>query len=47
MTYLLFGGDMLVTAFMVALVVWISIRKNDDKIRAAAHIPLEDEARDG
>jgi cbb3-type cytochrome oxidase subunit 3 len=46
MAYLIFGGDMLVTAFMVALVVWISVRQNDDRIAAAARIPLEDEVHD-
>ena len=44
MTYLIFGGDMFVTGFMVALVVWISLRaNNDERIAAAARIPLEDE----
>lgn len=46
MAYLIFGGDMLVTAFMVALVVWISVRQNDESIAAAARIPLEDEVHD-
>lgn len=43
MTYLIFGGDMLVMAFMIAVVVWISLRANDEGIAAAARIPLEDE----
>ncbi|HEY9183089.1 MAG TPA: hypothetical protein VIQ99_07805 [Gammaproteobacteria bacterium] len=43
MTYLIFGGDMLVTAFMIGVVVWISLRDNDERIDAAARIPLEDE----
>lgn len=46
MAYLIFGGDMLVSAFMVALVIWISMRENDDRIAAAARIPLEDEVLD-
>ena len=43
MTYLLFAGDMFVMAFMVGVVVWISVRENDQRIDAAARIPLEDE----
>jgi hypothetical protein len=43
MTYLLFGGDMFVMAFMMGVVVWISLRDNDEHIDAAARIPLEDE----
>jgi cbb3-type cytochrome oxidase subunit 3 len=43
MTYLIFGGDMLVMAFMIGVVVWISLRDNDERIDAAARIPLEDE----
>ena len=43
MTYLIFGGDMLVMAFMIAVVIWISLRANDEGIAAAARIPLEDE----
>ena len=43
MTYLIFGGDMLVMAFMIAVVVWVSLRVNDAGIAAAARIPLEDE----
>lgn len=44
MTYLIFIGDMLVMAFMTALVVWVSVRANDSRIDAAARIPLEDES---
>jgi cbb3-type cytochrome oxidase subunit 3 len=43
MKYLIFGGDMLVMAFMIAVVVWISLRENKKQIDAAARIPLEDE----
>ncbi len=43
MTYLIFGGDMLVMAFMIGVVVWISLRDNDARIDAAARIPLEDD----
>ncbi len=45
MAYLLFIGDMLVMAFMTALVLWVSVRANDARIEAAARIPLEDETR--
>jgi cbb3-type cytochrome oxidase subunit 3 len=43
MMYLIFAGDMLVMAFMMGVVVWISLRDNDERIDAAARIPLEDE----
>jgi cbb3-type cytochrome oxidase subunit 3 len=43
MAYLLFGGDMFVMAFMIGVVVWISLRENDVRIDAAARIPLEDD----
>jgi cbb3-type cytochrome oxidase subunit 3 len=45
MTYLIFGGDMLVTGFMVGIVIWLGMRENDERIAQAARIPLEDEAR--
>jgi len=38
---------MFVTAFMVGLAVWLSVRENDAGIEAAARIPLEDEPGDG
>jgi hypothetical protein len=47
MTYVIFGGDLFVTAFMVGLAIWLSLRENDAKIQAAARIPLEDEPGDG
>jgi hypothetical protein len=43
MTYLIFIGDMLVMAFMTALVVWVSVSANHARLDAAARIPLEDE----
>jgi hypothetical protein len=46
-TYVLFIGDMLVMAFMTVLVVWISVRANDERIDAISRIPLEDEDADG
>lgn len=47
MTYLIFIGDMLVMAFMVALVVWLSLRGHASKFDAIARLPLEDEDRRG
>ena len=47
MTYFIFVGDMLVMAFMIALVVWVSVRADDAHIASAARIPLEDEQRHG
>lgn len=44
MTYLLFGGDMLVMAFMIGLFVWLALRSDDEEIDAAARIPLADDA---
>ena len=38
---------MFVTAFMVGLAIWLSLRENDARIHAAARIPLEDEPTDG
>ena len=47
MTYVIFIGDMLVSAFMVALVVWVLASANGRALKAAARIPLEDEERRG
>lgn len=47
MAYLIFGGDMLVSGFMVGLVMWLSVRENDARIGAAARIPLDDEDEHG
>jgi hypothetical protein len=47
MAYLIFGGDILVTGFMVAVVIWLGVRQNDERIADAARIPLEDEERHG
>jgi hypothetical protein len=47
MAYLIFGGDMLVSAFMVGLVMWLSVRENDERIAAAARIPLDDDDANG
>jgi cbb3-type cytochrome oxidase subunit 3 len=47
MTWILFVGDMLVTAFMIVVIVWISLRSNRAQLDAASRIPLEDEERRG
>ena len=47
MTWFLFFGDMLVTAFMIVLFVWISLRSTRAQFEAVARIPLEDEERRG
>lgn len=47
MTFVLFAGDMLVMAFMIALVVWVSVYANDSEIDAIARIPLEDDDTNG
>ncbi len=43
MTWYIFVGDMLVMAFMIALVVWVSMRSTRDRLDSTARIPLEDE----
>jgi cbb3-type cytochrome oxidase subunit 3 len=47
MTLVIFIGDMLVMAFMIVLVVWLSLRSTRAQLDAAARIPLEDEDRHG
>jgi cbb3-type cytochrome oxidase subunit 3 len=47
MTWFIFVGDMLVMAFMIVLVVWVSLRSTRERLDAAARIPLDDEARRG
>jgi len=47
MTYFIFVGDMLVMAFMVAVVVWVFMRLPKKSMDEAARIPLEDEQADG
>ena len=47
MTYFIFIGDLLVMGFMTVLVVWVFVRANDDQIKTAANIPLEDDRIDG
>jgi len=47
MTWYLFIGDMLVTAFMITLFVWLSLRSTRPRYDVIARIPLEDEERRG
>jgi len=47
MTYVIFIGDMLVMAFMITLVVWLSVRGRAAQFEAIARLPLEDEDRHG
>jgi len=42
-TWVLFIGDMLVSAFMIVVVVWVSLRSTRTYLDAASRIPLEDE----
>ncbi len=44
MTWFIFLGDMVVMLFMIALVVWVLLRRSsDDEMSRTARIPLEDE----
>jgi cbb3-type cytochrome oxidase subunit 3 len=47
MMYFLFIGDMLVMAFMIVVVVWVSLRSSRKSIEDAARIPLDDEGEHG
>ena len=47
MTWFIFVGDMLVMAFMILVVVWVSVRSTRRRLDAAARIPLEDEGSRG
>ncbi len=47
MTWFIFIGDMLVMAFMIILVVMVSLRSARDPLDNSARIPLEDEQDDG
>jgi hypothetical protein len=42
-TYFLFAGDMLVMAFMMGLVVWVSLKSSQQLLDESAAIPLDDE----
>ena len=47
MTYFIFIGDMFVMAFMIGVVVWVSLRSSKQALQDASHIPLADEAQNG
>jgi hypothetical protein len=47
MTWIIFVGDMIVSAFMIVVVIWVSLRSTRPYLDAAARIPLEDEAPRG
>ncbi len=47
MAYFLFAGDMLVMAFMILVVIWVSLKSNKKSMQKAAEIPLHDEQQDG
>ncbi|HEX9706584.1 MAG TPA: hypothetical protein VGA24_03005 [Steroidobacteraceae bacterium] len=47
MTWYIFIGDMLVMAFMIAVVIWVSLRSSRARLDASARIPLEDEEHRG
>jgi len=47
MTWFIFAGDMLVMAFMIVVVVWVSLRSTGERLDDAARIPLEDEETRG
>jgi hypothetical protein len=47
MTYFIFIGDMFVMAFMIGVVVWVSLRSSKQALEDASLIPLEDEAQHG
>ena len=47
MTWVLFIGDMLVMAFMIVVIVWVSLRSSREHLDAASRIPLEDETPHG
>lgn len=44
MTFFIFAGDMLVMAFMMAVVVWVYLTSSRESLEDSARIPLEDEA---
>jgi cbb3-type cytochrome oxidase subunit 3 len=47
MTFFLFAGDMLVMAFMMIVVVWVSLKSSKETLDEASRIPLEDEQNHG
>ncbi len=47
MIYFLFAGDMFVMAFMIGVVVWVSLSSSKELLDQSGRIPLEDEHQDG
>ena len=47
MTYFLFAGDMLVMAFMIGIVVYVSLNTQSESLEKTSRIPLEDEETHG
>jgi cbb3-type cytochrome oxidase subunit 3 len=47
MTFFIFAGDMLVMAFMIGVVVYVSLRSRTTTLEEASRIPLEDEVKHG
>ncbi len=47
MTYFIFAGDMLVMAFMIGLVMYVSLNTKSSTLDEASRIPLEDEDNHG
>ncbi len=47
MTYFIFIGDMLVMAFMISLVVWVSLSSSQQGLNEASQVPLRDEVQNG
>jgi cbb3-type cytochrome oxidase subunit 3 len=47
MMLLIFFGDMLVMAFMIGVIIWLSLQRTRRQLDEASRIPLEDEVRHG
>ena len=44
MSALIFGGDMLVMAFMIGLVAWLALGSSNVELDRASRLPLDDDA---
>ena len=47
MAYFIFAGDMLVMAFMIGVVIWVSLKSSNNSMKRSASIPLNDEIHNG
>lgn len=47
MTLFIFLGDMAVMAFMIGLVIWLSLSSTASELTRASRIPLDDEETHG